>query len=73
MPSRFCAANFGIDFASQWDETLGAPTFNIGTIQGGSKINIVPDLCEARVDIRTIPGQDLSPLLGFVGKALSWP
>ena len=57
-----------IDFASQWDETLGAPTFSIGTIQGGSKINIVPDLCDARVDIRTIPGQDLSPLLDSLAK-----
>jgi acetylornithine deacetylase/succinyl-diaminopimelate desuccinylase family protein len=57
-----------VDFASQWNETLGAPTFSIGTIQGGSKINIVPDLCEARVDIRTIPGQDLSPLLDSLAK-----
>jgi succinyl-diaminopimelate desuccinylase len=56
------------DFASQWDETLGAPTFSIGTIHGGSKINIVPDLCEARVDIRTIPGQDLAPLLDWLAK-----
>lgn len=56
------------DFASQWDETLGAPTCNIGIIQGGSKINIVPDLCEARVDIRTIPGQDLSPFLDSLAK-----
>jgi acetylornithine deacetylase/succinyl-diaminopimelate desuccinylase-like protein len=55
-------------FASQIDRTLGAPTFSIGTIQGGSKINIVPDLCEARVDIRTIPGQDLSPLLDSLAK-----
>jgi acetylornithine deacetylase/succinyl-diaminopimelate desuccinylase-like protein len=57
-----------VNFASQWDETLGVPTFSIGTIQGGSKINIVPDLCEARVDIRTIPGQDLSPLADSLEK-----
>ena len=50
-------------FASQSDEVLGRLTFNIGTIQGGTKINIVPDLCEARVDIRTLPGQDLTQLL----------
>ncbi|HEY5706466.1 MAG TPA: M20 family metallopeptidase [Terrimicrobiaceae bacterium] len=50
-------------FASQIDKTLGPPTFSIGTVQGGSKINIVPDLCEARVDVRTIPGQDLSPFV----------
>ena len=50
-------------FGSASDETLGRLTFNIGTIQGGREINIVPDLCEATVDIRTLPGQDLAPLL----------
>jgi acetylornithine deacetylase/succinyl-diaminopimelate desuccinylase-like protein len=53
-------------FAAQHDETLGSLTLNIGTIQGGTKINIVPDLCEARIDIRTLPGQDLGPLLDSV-------
>ena len=37
---------------------LGAPTASVGTIRGGSKINIVPDLCEVSVDFRTIPEQD---------------
>ena len=50
-------------FGASSDETLGPLTFNLGTIQGGSRINIVPDLCEAKIDIRTIPGQDLAPLL----------
>jgi acetylornithine deacetylase/succinyl-diaminopimelate desuccinylase-like protein len=50
-------------FGACLDKTLGPLTFNLGTIQGGSKINIVPDLCEAKVDIRTLPGQDLAPLL----------
>ncbi len=45
------------------DDMLGTPTFNVGTIQGGSKVNIVPDFCEARVDMRIIPGQDITPLL----------
>lgn len=38
---------------------------------GGKKVNIVPDYCEAEVDIRTLPGQDeeyvraqLEPLMG---------
>jgi acetylornithine deacetylase/succinyl-diaminopimelate desuccinylase family protein len=51
------------DFDSRSDQTLGKPTFNIGTIRGGTKINIVPDACEASVDIRTIPKQDLTALL----------
>jgi acetylornithine deacetylase/succinyl-diaminopimelate desuccinylase-like protein len=52
------------DFSDRHDADLGSPTFNIGTLHGGSKTNIVPDLCEATVDIRTIPAQDLQPLLG---------
>jgi len=33
------------------------PTFNVGVIEGGSKINMVPDYCRALVDIRVMPGQ----------------
>jgi acetylornithine deacetylase/succinyl-diaminopimelate desuccinylase-like protein len=35
---------------------LGGSTLNVGTIAGGSKINIVPDECRIEVDIRYIPG-----------------
>jgi acetylornithine deacetylase/succinyl-diaminopimelate desuccinylase family protein len=38
-------------------EVLGPPTVNVGTIRGGSKINMVPDLCEIEIDRRTIPGE----------------
>jgi succinyl-diaminopimelate desuccinylase len=38
-------------------ETLGAPTINIGTIRGGSKVNMVPDYCEIEIDRRTLPGE----------------
>ena len=34
----------------------------MGTIAGGSKVNIVPDSCRAGVDLRTIPGQDISAI-----------
>jgi succinyl-diaminopimelate desuccinylase len=36
---------------------LGKPTINIGTIQGGTKINIVPDRCEIEVDRRMLPSE----------------
>lgn len=36
---------------------LGKPTLNVGTIQGGTKINIVPDRCEMELDRRTLPGE----------------
>ena len=38
-------------------EMLGAPTLNVGTIRGGSKVNMVPDRCEIEIDRRTIPGE----------------
>jgi len=44
------------------DRVLGSPTISVGTIRGGSKVNIVPDFCEVVVDMRTIPGQDVSVL-----------
>lgn len=44
------------------DPVLGHPTISIGTIHGGSKVNIVPDRCEIGIDMRTIPGQDISVL-----------
>jgi succinyl-diaminopimelate desuccinylase len=36
---------------------LDPPTLNVGTIRGGIKTNVVPDYCEAEVDIRLVPGQ----------------
>jgi acetylornithine deacetylase/succinyl-diaminopimelate desuccinylase family protein len=43
---------------------LGKPTLNIGTIQGGTKINIVPDRCEIEVDRRILPGEKKEAVLG---------
>lgn len=37
---------------------LGHSTISVGTIGGGSKTNVVPDSCQATVDIRLVPGQD---------------
>jgi len=37
---------------------LGHSTTSAGTIRGGSKTNVVPDFCQATVDIRLVPGQD---------------
>lgn len=38
-------------------EVLGAPTVNVGTIRGGSKVNMVADHCEIEIDRRTLPGE----------------
>ena len=45
------------EFAALADPVLGAPTMSVGTIQGGSKINIVPETCTVDVDVRTVPTQ----------------
>jgi acetylornithine deacetylase/succinyl-diaminopimelate desuccinylase-like protein len=39
---------------------LGPTTLNVGTISGGSKINIVPDQCRIEVDCRWVPGVDVA-------------
>ncbi len=36
---------------------LGAPSFNVGVIKGGSALNMVPDQCIIQVDRRTIIGE----------------
>ena len=43
--------------------TLGHPTMNIATIQGGVKTNVVPDKCTLTVDIRTVPGMSHSSIV----------
>ncbi|MBU0515119.1 MAG: M20 family metallopeptidase [Proteobacteria bacterium] len=43
---------------------LGPPTINLGTITGGSKINMVPDRCVLEVDRRVLPGESRQAALG---------
>ena len=49
---------------------LGKPTINIGRIQGGTKINIVPDRCEMEVDRRMLPGEKKEEVLRGMKEAL---
>lgn len=52
-------------------EILGAPTVNIGTIRGGSKVNMVPDRCEIEIDRRTIPGETIEEITAEFEQALA--
>jgi succinyl-diaminopimelate desuccinylase len=47
---------------------LGCATASVGSIQGGSQPNIVPALCEASVDRRTLPGETESSVRGELEK-----
>jgi len=49
---------------------LGRPTVNIGTIRGGSSVNIVPDRCVIQVDRRTTPGEQGSGILNSIRASL---
>jgi succinyl-diaminopimelate desuccinylase len=51
------------DFQAAAHPVMGEPTLNVGTIQGGSGVNLVPDFAEIGVDIRTVPGVDHEVLL----------
>lgn len=50
---------------------LGHVTLNIGTIRGGSKINIVPDRCEIECDVRTVPGFEGDEVIKLLRREVS--
>jgi len=50
-------------FPYQEHPMLGGFSRSINTIAGGVKTNVVPDLCVATVDMRTVPGQDHRAIL----------
>jgi len=52
---------------------VGSPTINVGTIHGGTQVNIVPASCSAEVDRRLIPGEDPNRLLEYYGAFLRDP
>jgi acetylornithine deacetylase/succinyl-diaminopimelate desuccinylase-like protein len=60
----------GSEYSYEPDTLLGTPTMNIGLIRGGVKVNVVPDLCEARLDMRTVKGQTPEGLLETMNKRL---
>ncbi len=63
---RFIRDEVAPELAAISDSSLGSPTVNVGTCQGGSKVNIVPDCCHVEVDFRTLPSQDVDELAASV-------
>jgi succinyl-diaminopimelate desuccinylase len=55
-------------FAFVESPLLGKPTISPNVIQGGNKINVVPDFCRVEVDMRTVPGQDHAAIVGEIRK-----
>ncbi|GAA3409514.1 M20 family metallopeptidase [Paenibacillus hodogayensis] len=54
---RFIHERLEPELASRVHPLCGSPTIVVGTIQGGTQINIVPDRCVIEVDRRIIPGE----------------
>jgi succinyl-diaminopimelate desuccinylase len=42
---------------------LGGCSMSVNTIAGGKEINVVPDKCEIKIDIRTLPGQNCQEII----------
>lgn len=51
-------------------EILGGPSINVGTIQGGAKVNIVAAGCVAEIDRRTVPGETRESVLETIREAI---
>jgi len=49
---------------------LHGPTMNIGVIQGGDKVNMVPDFCEVFFDARFLPGTNPKYLLRLIQSSI---
>ena len=49
----------------------GSPTLAIGTIHGGTAINIVPDRCEIQLDRRLIPGEEAAAVMHDFARSLT--
>ena len=62
--ARAVAGLEAFDFKAKPHDVMGKPTMNVGTMAGGSGVNMVPDTATIGVDIRTVPGMDHAALLG---------
>jgi succinyl-diaminopimelate desuccinylase len=55
-----------LPFARESSEMFDRPSINLGMIEGGLALNMVPDLCRMSVDVRYLPGQDPDSILDQV-------
>lgn len=52
---------------------LGQTTLNLGTLHGGTRVNMVPDQASLELDLRTLPGQDHQELTERMRELLGQP
>jgi succinyl-diaminopimelate desuccinylase len=61
--ARAVAQLEAFEFGQAPHPVMGSATLSVGTIEGGSGVNLVPDAARIGVDIRTLPGMDHAALL----------
>jgi acetylornithine deacetylase len=47
------------------------PALNVGTVHGGTAVNVVPERCAIEVGVRVLPGMDSAALAGRVRAAIA--
>ncbi|MCX8060959.1 MAG: M20 family metallopeptidase [Anaerolineales bacterium] len=60
-----------LEIPFQPHSVLGNFTRSVNTIQGGVKVNVVPDQCSAMIDMRTLPSQNHIELLRLLESFLT--
>src|SRR5437588_11500683 len=55
-----------LPFTRESSELFDAPSINLGRIEGGEALNMVPDECRMAVDVRYLPGQDPAEILAQI-------
>lgn len=60
----------GADMAGRRHPLLGPPTCSVGTIRGGTQVNVIPDECAIEVDRRLLPGEDPEAVLAHYADLL---
>ncbi len=68
--ARAALALEAFQFPVEPHPVLGRPTLNLGTIRGGTKINMVPDRAEMMIDARLIPGMEPEATARLLAEAL---
>jgi succinyl-diaminopimelate desuccinylase len=55
-----------LPFTRESSELFDAPSINLGRIEGGEALNVVPEECRMAVDVRYLPGQGPEEILAQI-------
>jgi succinyl-diaminopimelate desuccinylase len=55
-----------LPFSRESSDLFDRPSINLGRIEGGAALNMVPDACTMAVDVRYLPGQDPGEILAQI-------